>query len=411
MNLRQTIGILGLVSVLQMITLCASVPYFQEPPELNITLDGGYREDWLKFHIGGDCRSHKNFSKVEWQNLKIAEIAGSINYSTCHNYYMRASGDYGRILNGTGRVTNKWIVGDDNCCQYDRENCRKERRKRRKKYIKYCQDNPQCCPNGTGFDIDSDERRRRRNRCPSLGKHGEERCPGTYFNYDSCDCRIQHDKHPCEIPCYEYSKQSADADDGYVCDLSGGLGWKVVSGGGRSWIAGLIGYSYERQSLRMKHFRQTRDSQDQIVPEALNRVRSSYRTRWTGPFVGVDFLSKIECNVMAFGTFEWHVCDYRGEGVWQRTPAYKAKISHHARGYGAVATLGFDWAPWNHWGFGLVGNYQQWSTRKGSNRSKTCSQLFADSQLPRSFPVAEKSRLNRVKWITWSLLLTTTYRY
>lgn len=360
MDLVRSIGVLGVFVAFQLPSLFASVPIFDEPPPLNIYLNGGYREDWIKFHIGGENRHHKNFSQVEWRELKIAQISGSINYSTYHHYYMRASGDYGRIVDGAGTVSNKWTVHQPT----------------------------------QGGD-------KHHHLLQDRGTSGQN---SSLMQLQSTNHSHHHHRH-------EFSKQSADADMGYVCDLSGGLGWKVISGGARSWVAGLIGYSYERQSLKLKNFKQTRDTLNLIVPEALNSVHGSYRTRWVGPFVGIDFLGKVECDVTIFGSAEWHVCDYRGEGTWQRHPAYKAEIRHHARGYGAVATLGFDWAPWDHWGFGLIANYQQWSTRKGRNHSTTNSLLFPSSQLPLSFPVAEKSRLYRVKWISYSFQLTTTYRF
>lgn len=343
---------LGALSALHMSSLGASVPIFEEPPPLNIYLDGGFREDWLKFHIGGDQKHPKNFSKVEWRDLKIAQIAGSINYSTCHHYYMRASADYGRILNGSATVENEWIVA------------------------------PQPVT-----DLSSTNRQH----------HLQPLQPAHHQHH-------QHHRH-------EFSKQSADADRGYVCDFSGGLGWKVISSAGRGWIAGLIGYSYERQSLKLNHFEQKRDTLNQIDPGALRGVKGNYKTRWTGPFVGIDFVGRVECDVYVFGSAEWHVCDFRGEGVWSRGPAYHAKFHHHARGYGAVGTLGFDWQPCDHWGFGLIANYQQWSTRKGNNHATERSLLFPSSHLALSFPVAKKSRLYRVKWISYSLSFLTTYRF
>lgn len=344
-------------------SLEASTPMFREPPPLNISFHGGYRQDQLKFHIGGEGCHTKNFSKVEWRNLKIAEIGGSINYSTCHNYYMRARGDYGKILDGDGTVSNQWKV-----------------RPAHHHHHKH----PQPLEN---------------QQHPCGGGNRPTQLTGDHF---------YNNHHHCHR---EFSKQKANGNRGYVCDASGAVGWKVVSGGQRSWVAGVIGYSYDRQSLKMKNFRQTKDTLHQIVPEALEGVKGSYLTRWTGPFVGFDFLGMVECNVRWFGSAEWHICDYRGEGVWQRQPAYRAKFRHHARGYGIVADLGFDWAPCDQWGFGLIGNYQQWSTRRGNNHSSARSLLFPTSHLPQSFPVAEKSRLYRVKWTSYGLSFLVSYRY
>lgn len=367
MRLMRFVFVLGILSTVQLPWLAASTAIYKEPPPLNISTYGGFREDQLKFHIGGEGHHTKNFSKVEWRNLKIAQIGGSINYSTCHHYYMRATGAYGRIMDGDGSVTNEWRVCPD---RHDHKH---------------------------HHDI-----------------HDQQQAPHGYDHdhqkswTDVNDCNQHHHHH---LSHHEISKQKANDVTGYVCDASGAVGWKVISGGQRAWIAGFIGYSYDRQSLKMKNFKQTKDTLHQIVPAALEGVKGDYLTRWTGPFIGFDFLGMVECNVRYFGTFEWHVCDYRAEGVWKRCPSYKASIRHHARGYGAVASLGFDWAPCDSWGFGLLGNYQQWSTRRGNNHSKSQSLLYPSSHLPQSFPVAQKSRLYRVKWTSYSLSFLVSYRY
>lgn len=341
------------VFTLQFPWVAASTTVYREPPPLNISLYGGFREDQLKFHIGGEGHNTKNFSKVEWRNLKIAQVGGTINYSTCHHYYLRAAGDYGRIMDGDGTVSNKWKVHP----------------------VRHGQNHGQVVNNA--------------------GQAPEDLL---------CGQNSFHHFH-------ERSKQKTDAGHGYVCDASAAMGWKVVTGGQRGWVAGFIGYSYERQSLKMKNFRQTKDSLHLIDPHSLCGVKGSYLTRWSGPFVGIDFLGMVECNVKCFGTVEWHICDYRGTGDWRRDPAYKAKIRHHARGYGFVGNFGFDWAPCDRWGFGIVGNYQQWSTRRGNNHSRSQSLLFPSSHLPKSFPVAHKSRLYRVKWTSYAVSFVTTYRY
>lgn len=421
MLLNRSIVTLGLFLTVYLSTLIASTPIFNEPPPLNMYLDGGYREDWLKFHIGGDRPCSKNFSHVEWRNLKIAQISGSINYSTCHNYYMRANGGYGRIMQGSGTITNQWLI-------LRRPQPLHENHKHKHKHKHHHKHHDDF------LDISEDEilerfkncchllEDRSDDGCCHLFKECEEQldcshCSGECIDHEPdgrhllrrCFRHDHHHRQPLFVR--EHSKQKANANDGSVCDLAGGLGWKVISGGGRGWIAGLIGYSYESQNVQMKNFRQEHDSLEQIVPEALIGLKGSYKTRWTGPFVGVDFAGRVECNVFVFGSAEWHICDFRGEGSWKRHTAYHAKFRHHARGYGAVGTLGFDWAPCDHWGFGLIANYQQWSTRKGNNHARVRSLLYPTSNLPKSFPIAHKSRLYRVKWITWSLSLVSTYRF
>lgn len=358
---------LGGIAALHLPQLTASSPFFEDPPVLNFYVAGGFREDFLKFHIGGDKPHPKVFSKVEWKNLKIAEISASVNYSTCNNYYMRANGGYGRIIQGDGSVSNEFTIHQQ------------------KEEIDHHQ--PQ-------------KPQRHGHRKKGRQSQTQE------ITFDNIDQHHQHHRHGH----HEFSKQKADAGFGYVCDFSGGFGWKMISGAGRGWIAGIIGYSFDRQNLKMRHFEQKKDSRGLFKDICLDGLRGNYLTRWIGPWIGLDFSAQVECEVTAFGTAEWHNVDYRGNGRW-RTQDFSAKIHHHARGYGVVGTLGFDWRPSDHWGFGLLGEYQQWSTKKGHNRSKVDCQLLESSHIASTFPVAQRSKLFRVKWISFSISAVVAYQY
>ncbi|MBA3238730.1 MAG: hypothetical protein H0T62_10360 [Parachlamydiaceae bacterium] len=361
---------LGGFAALQIPQLAASSPFFEEPPELNILMSGGFREDDLKFHIGGDKPHPKVFSKVQWKNLKIAEIGASINYSTCNHYYMRASGDYGKIMRGRGSVANEFSIDHH-----------------RNEEI-----------NHHHHDLN-----------PIYHKKGHKELSG-----EPCFDNIDHHHERYSNAHHEFSKQKADAGYGYVYDFSGGVGYKVVSAGGRGWIAGIVGYSYNRQNLKMRHFEQKKDSRDILKHEDINNLRGSYLTSWSGAWIGFDASAQIECEVTAFATAEWHQVNFRGKGKWSN-PGYSGKFRHHAPGYGAVGTLGFDWRPCDKWGFGVVGEYQQWSTRKGNNHGSNhfneCNELKESSHLISTFPIAEKSKLLRVKWISYSVSAVVTYRY
>lgn len=357
MRFVELVVMLGVAATLLASQLTASSPFFDEPPPLNFQVYGGFREDYLKFHIGGDKPHPKVFSQVRWKNLKIAEIGASINYSTCHNYYMRASGDVGKIMRGRGSVSNEFTVH-----QHHHDEVH----------------------------------------------HHHDKKGNSENQLDHLDHLHHHHSHKH----HEFSKEKADAGYGYVCDFSGGFGWKVISGGGRSWIAGLIGYSYNRQDLKMRHFEVEKDSRDVLKDVNIDNLRGSYLTRWIGPWIGFDISSQIECDVTAFATGEWHHADYRAEGSWSLCDDYSAKFRHHARGWGAVGTFGFDWRPCDRWGFGVLAKYQQWSTRRGKNHAKVCNNQFAKSdRLPSTFPIAEKSKLFRVKWISYSISAVVAYQY
>ncbi|MBA3603865.1 MAG: hypothetical protein H0W50_09565 [Parachlamydiaceae bacterium] len=397
MRLVRSIITLGALVACQLPQLAASVPYFNEPPAFNAHFFGGFREDFLKFHIGGEQPQSKNFSKVEFKGLKIAQLGASVDYSTCHHYYMRAKGDYGRIYNGKGTVRNKFLV---------HQLCRQDHRL----------DNVASCDmNEPQEYIQSKARKVRKKAHGSYHNHNHHEDQyhnhyshnhGHHKDYNNDGNRLHFHK------LHEESKQEGDVRSGHVGDVSGGFGYKVISNGGRAWIAGILGYSYETQSVELKNLRQKKDSLNVMGDsESLNGLRGRYSARWVGPWVGIDFSTIVECNVTVFGSAEWHISDYRGKGSWRMGDAYNASFKHHTRGYGAVGTLGFDWAPIDQWGFGVLATYEQWSTRKGQNRSRINNQLPGESFLPFSFPVAKKTPLRRVKRVSYSISAQTSYRF
>jgi hypothetical protein len=141
-------------------------------------------------------------------------------------------------------------------------------------------------------------------------------------------------------------------------------------------------------------------------------LRSDYSARWAGPWLGFDFSSMVECGITLFGSGEWHWANYRANGHWKYVENdYRAHFRHSAVGYGAVGTLGFDWTINNCWAFGMMGNYQQWSTRKGSNRANEHQGCHFRDPINMTFPIAKKSHLERVKWTSYSISAMVSYRF
>ncbi|MGZ3634117.1 MAG: hypothetical protein ACXU9U_01650 [Parachlamydiaceae bacterium] len=461
MRLVRILMALAACSALQLPSLYARTPFFQEPAPFNFQVYGGFREDYLKLHIGADThknhmfsplldnkhfkdssdqesfkqfhrrckekdpcfvgpcdedpcgfecfeeqnRKHdkknlKNFSKVEWTSLKISQIGASINYSTGNHYYMRASGDYGRIFQGKGVVTNRFTILRTPAFphhHHEHHHHHKHHHKGRvhaknAHEIAASSEELPSFPQAANLGLDQHHHRSRKHHHKHRHHHPEK----NIIHYHRLN---------------EVSRQTADADHGNVCDLSGGLGWKVISGGGRAWIAGIIGYSYEHQNLTMKNFKVRKDSYQIVAPDALDGLKATYQTRWVGPWVGIDFASKVECDVTLFGTVEYHYADYRGNGTWRQSNRFCANMHQHAKGYGVVGTLGFDWAPCDQWGIGLLFNYQQWSTRRGNNHSSIKTQQPGTQELISTFPIAEKSTFYRAKWVTFAVALEASYRY
>jgi len=358
----------ALLMSLGTIALEASVPFYTEPVPFNFHLDAGFREDNLKFRVGprttkfeevrhlDSHRAHKTHSKVKWRNLKIAQIEGSFDYTTHNDYYIRANADYGRVLDGFGRVTNFFA--------------------RRHHH----------------FDEGSD-----------YGSFGDD----SSYNDSGSGSGSSYSRER-----REYSEQTSRSENGYVADLVGGVGWKVVGLDGRSWIAGLGGYSYHRQSYEMTHFEQKFDLIDLVNVGKIPGLKGTYVTCWTGPWLGVDYLSKIEYDVTLYGSLEWHFAKFRADGRWTYTEAYNGHFRQNSQGYGAVARMGLDWTPCDNWAFGICGDYQIWSTKnKGRNRATVVNNLPMGDEIDLTFPVVERASLRRVRWNSYSINGLVTYRF
>lgn len=351
------------------------MPFYTEPVPFNFHVYSGFREDNLKFRIGSENRLQdidtvidhhrkkvKTHSVGKWRNLKIAAIGASMNWTTHNEYYIRATADYGRIIEGEGRVENY-------------------------KAREHCGD---ASSSGSGSDFDSSS------------------FSSSSSSSSSCSSSESYASHR-----REYSKQSSESDNGYVTDLLGGVGWKVVSFDGRTWVAGVGGYSFHRQSLEMKNFEQEKDFFDILGAGAkITGLKGTYLTSWTGPWLGVDFLTKVEYDVTMYGSFEWHWAKYRASGHWTYIDEYQAHIRHNSHGYGAVGRLGVDWTPCEAWAFGVCGDYQIWSTKsEGKNRASVNNNIPAWDLIPLTFPVVKRSSLRRVKWNSYSISALVSYRF
>lgn len=374
-------------------TLSASVPYYQEPVPVNFYVDGGFRQDNLSFAIGGKHRNPETHSKAKFRKLKIAQIGGSFDYTTHNHYYLRISGDYGRVLKGTGKVRNYAIE----------------------------KDNPDTEDFLSPFSFSSSGASSPGSDSSFISSDSLIPVPQSFSDFieSSTSCSSSSSSFSSSSSSFEscpskfaYSIQEADSNNGYVSDVLGAIGWKVISDDGRGWLAGIGGWSFHRQSFEMTNFDQEFVLFDLDNLGAISGLKGTYLANWTGPWLGVDFLNKIEYDVTVHGSVEWHFAEFRGTGHWNLDDDYKAHIRHNARGYGAVGRLGFDWTPCQAWALGVSGNYQMWSTRnKGRNRASIVNDLPQDDLVRYTFPVVKKSSLRRVRWNSYSVSGSIAYRF
>lgn len=84
---------------------CAGLLHAEIPSAtFNYNLSGGFRQDQISMSLHHHHKHHKLISKVEWEDLKMAEIKGQFSMVACNYVYMRASGDYAWIQSGENKI-------------------------------------------------------------------------------------------------------------------------------------------------------------------------------------------------------------------------------------------------------------------------------------------------------------------
>lgn len=192
----------------------------------------------------------------------------------------------------------------------------------------------------------------------------------------------------------EYSRSNNKTDDGNVFDVSVGGGYQFRIK--RFTIAPLIGYSFHEQYLKITDGYQT-------IPATghFSGLDSSYDAQWYGPWTGLDLSFMIIEKLILSGTFEYHWADYKGVGNWNLIDRFDhpKSFEHTAHGNGFLVAGSIDYAFSDHWGIGLVVNYQDWSTNPGTDRT-----FFSNGS-------EASTRLNEVNWDSISGGLGATFRF
>jgi len=291
------------------------------PSPITVAVSSGYRQDKLRWSISGEDNDPNILSELKWKNLQIMQIGAYGSYTSCRNYVVRASGDYGYIYHGDHTDTDYFESGRE----------------------------------------------------------------------------------------FPFSKSTGKAGKGSVYDLDGGVGYRVTSSCKRFVATPLVGYSFHGQNLHMYDG----ESEFFIIPTSTGNITlpespipgldSSYRTRWYGPWLGIDFSAKVEQCAYVFGGFEWHFVNFRADGHWNLRKDL-GPFYHRANGFGYVATLGANWEIWDHWSIGVVSNYRNFRSRSGHEHGTI--------KVPGALkPLEFEAKFNGVRWYSWSASAVVAYRF
>jgi hypothetical protein len=194
-----------------------------------------------------------------------------------------------------------------------------------------------------------------------------------------------------------FSLSNNNAGKGHVYDLSAAAGYRITSTCFRFVATPLIGYSQYAQYLHLF-------DGHQIFPSDFHfpGLHSTYHAKWYGPWLGINFESRVERCAFLFGGFEWHMLAYRGHGNWNLRRDI-SRFDHKAYGYGYLASLGGKWEIWNNWAIGIMGTYRNFKTKHGHEHL-----IFHD---PEEGPIPIRLRFNQAKWRAYTVSGIIAWRF
>ncbi len=201
-----------------------------------------------------------------------------------------------------------------------------------------------------------------------------------------------------------FSRSRNNAGKGSTYDIEAGVGYRGMSNCSRFTATPLIGYSYHGQCLHIYEGVQTFDIFETIPIQEfpIPGLNSTYKTRWFGPWVGMDFTARVETCAYVFGSFEWHLVSYRATGNWNLRPEV-SPFEHRAHGFGYIARLGGNWELCDRFSIGILASYRNIRTRHGREAF-----TFKDPQLG---DIRVHTRFNGAKWQAVSLSGIVAYRF
>jgi len=188
----------------------------------------------------------------------------------------------------------------------------------------------------------------------------------------------------------EFSRSDNDTNGDYVWDLALAGGMRVPITDVFAFIPS-VGVSHHAQLLRITDGNQT------IPPSGpFPGLDSTYRTQWTGPFIGAEINAAIGARVQAFVRMEHHWANYYAKANWNLRSDFQhpRSFEHEADGTGRLLAVGLSSGPlWSGWRARLTYQYQKWRTDPGIDRV-----FFDDGSVA-------ITRLNEVNWTSRALLL------
>lgn len=211
----------------------------------------------------------------------------------------------------------------------------------------------------------------------------------------------------------EWSRSENDANNDAVVDAAAAVGYRLRGLLDGIDITPLVGISHHRQNLRMTNGHQT-VSRPELRPSGLQPpppvgpfagLNSTYKTRWTGPWIGAEINTDIGTAARAFVQLAYHWARYDAEADWNlRTEPetgfqHPKSFEHDANGRGRVIAVGVSVPIAGRWSARAALDYQKWDTYAGIHR------VFLNDGTQAVMP------LNEVEWASRALSLGLELRF
>jgi hypothetical protein len=171
-----------------------------------------------------------------------------------------------------------------------------------------------------------------------------------------------------------FSSSRSRSKKGHVYDASLGIGYQFKMCDDGLAVSPLVGYSWHGQHLNIHHGVQSYPYSFSNYSNYIENLHSTYKARWNGPWLGVDFDYKF-CEWSLFASYEYHWAWYHASADWNLRTDLPEGFHHRSkRAYGQIATVGGRWDFCEGWSAGITGLFQWWNARHGRDRA-----LFAEA--------------------------------
>jgi len=345
--MRKILGVVttSLLAYSQVSSFCCS--FLPEVAESNLSLGVGYRQDELSWHTCG-CTFDPH---IKYEKINIWEIGLTGKYVTCDNIYVRGYADYG------------WITGG-----------------RRTE---------------TDYEFQT-------------GQEFVSSCSSSSFTEGSAF--VENDAYK-------------DSVKGNVYDVSIALGYQFRWCDDSFAVSPIVGYSWDGQHLKGKANQDCFFSDDSVMksscssysyPSSYSSCSSSssssdsnsafYRTRWNGPFIGVDLEYALWCDWTVFAGYEYHWARFHASSKTGNNTKFTQNASN-ANGQNVFVGTSYDFC--DCWTLALIGEFGYWTT-KGGHSTQTLASFDVDCDNIRT---QSRTKLKEVKWETASISMDLGYTF